>query len=534
MSDIKKVVTNEKVAYDPTDETSGSLESGVQQPLKEDMSEMESRDSALSQKIHLINNAIDEIGFTYYHAKLFLIAGFGYSIDSQMEMIQSAVKVYVDYQMWGVGLFPLSNVIFYAGLICGSLFFGLGADMIGRKIVFNSSILLTSLFGFITGGMDNYATYCLFMFLSAFCAGGNIATDVSVFLEYLPSKYQYLNTTMALFWGVGQTIACLVAWAFIPNNSCSDPYDCQSHMNRGWRYCWYVNSAICLFAALIRLFVLKLDETPKFLVSVGKDEEALENLKSIALKYNRSISLTLEELQACGEINQDYFDASKDASLKALWISIKANLSILFMNKKVSYSTSLVFLSWGFIGLSYSVFYNFLYIFIASHGGSTGSSTFVVYRNATIANFVGIFGPILAGFIILIKFRAFGKNIIVGRRGSLAFGAIASMAILFGYTTVRTPSADAGFGAATYFFINLYYGTLYAYTPETFPTKARGTGVGLALVVGRVFGAFSPVVYYFGAKSGSSIPIWVCGAIIGSLAVISALLPFEPSLKRSV
>lgn len=522
----------EKKILPQVSDTSLDLENG-NESFQDDNTAFE-KDSVLAKKIHLLNDAIDEMGFTWHNAKLFLIAGFGYSVDSQMEMVQSAVKVYVDYQMLGTG-FPISNEIFYAGLIVGSIVFGMGCDLIGRKLVFNSSILLTSIFGFFTGGTDNYAMYCIFMFLSSAAAGGNIATDVSVFLEYLPSKYQWMNTTMALFWGVGQTIAALISWAFIPNNSCDGPDYCPSHINRGWRYCWFVNSGICFAAALIRLFVLKMDETPKFLVSTGRDAEAFAILQKISQQYNRPLSLTLEQLEACGTIKQDYFDPSKHGySIKALWRAMYTNLKILFQSRITTRSTILVILSWGFIGIAYSTFYNFLYIFIASHGGDTGSSTYIVYRNALLANFVGIFGPILAGFMILIKFKMFNKEILFGRRGTMIFGALASMVILFGYTTVRTPSADAGFGAATYFFVNIYYGTLYAYTPEIFPTKARGTGVGVCLVVGRIFGAFAPVVYYFGAESGSAVPIWVCGALIGCLSILSALMPFEPSLKRTV
>lgn len=496
--------------------------------LKKDLTIVESGDVVLAQKINLINDAIDEIGFTWFHVQLFCIAGFGYSVDSQMEMIQSAVKKYVDLQLKGGG-YPIGVEIFYAGLIVGSILFGFGADLIGRKIAFNSSLILTSLFGFLTGGTSSYAMYCIFMFLSTVAAGGNIATDVAVFMEFLPSKYQFLNTSMAAWWGVGQTIAGLISWAFIPNNSCTEPF-CDSRTNRGWRYCWYVNSGIVMGAALLRLIVLKLDETPKFLISVGKDEEAFAAVQKLAAKYNRPCSLTLEQLKECGEIEKTYFDSKKATSfttaLKELWATTKVNIKILFSNKVVIRSTSLILLSWLFIGISYSVFYNFLYIYIASHGGDSGSTNYYVYRNATIDNFVGIFGPILAGFIIQIPK--------VGRRGTMMIGSIATMAILFGYTTVRTPSADAGFGSATYFCVNIYYACLYAYTPEVFPTKARATGVAISLSVSRIAGAFAPVVYWFGAHSGSSVPIWVCGALIGCLSIIAFFMPFEPSKLRSV
>lgn len=514
---------------DGTGDSLNIAEKGFDNLLENDLTAVEGGDFVLSKKICLINNALDEIGFTWYHAKLFCIAGFGYSVDSQMEMIQSAVKLYVDYQMKGGG-YPVATEIFYVGLIVGSILFGFGSDLIGRKIAFNSSLLMTSTFGFFTGGTSSYAMYSIFMFLSTVAAGGNLATDVAVFMEYLPSRYQYLNTAMAAWWGVGQTIACLISWAFIPNNSCSGVDNCPSKLNRGWRYCWYTNSGIVMGAALIRLFVLQLDETPKFLVSSGRDAEAYETIMKVAKKYNRPCSLTLEQLQECGEIEPTYYGATKITSfkegLKELWKNTCVNVKILFSTKLVTRSTTLIIISWAFIGIAYDVFYNFLYIYIASHGGSTGDTPYLVYRNSTIANFVGIFGPILGGFMILIPK--------VGRRGTMIFGALSGMAILFGYTRVRTPSGDAGFGSATYFFINIYYACLYAYTPEVFPTKARGTGVALCLVAGRIAGSFAPVTYWYGEESGSSVPIWICGAIIGCLSILAFFMPFEPEKRRSV
>ncbi len=527
--DTKSMIEVEAISVrSNSSESDIDLEEKGNRGLDDDLVIVETGDVALQKKIHLINDAIDEIGFTWFHVKLFCIAGFGYSVDSQMEMIQSAVKIYVDLQMKGGG-YPIATEFFYVGLIFGSIIFGFGADLIGRKLAFNSSLLLSSIFGMLTGGTSSYAMYTIFMFLSTLAAGGNLATDVAVFMEFLPSKYQYLNTAMALWWGVGQTIASLISWAFIPNNSCSEAF-CPSVENRGWRYCWYVNSGIVLGAALLRLVVLKLGETPKFLVSTGRDEEAFEAIMRVAKENNRECSLTLDQLKECGEIEHTYFDSTKAvdfiSGLKELWSSSLVNVKILFSSRIVTRSTVLIIISWAFIGIAYDVFYNFLYIYIASHGGDTGSTPYYVYRNSTIANFVGIFGPIFGGWLILVPK--------VGRRGTMIFGALSAMAILFGYTTVRTPAGDAGFGSATYFFMNIYYACLYAYTPEVFPTKARATGVALCLVASRVAGAFAPVTYWYGQQSGSSVPIWVCGGIIGSLSLLTFFMPFEPSKKRTV
>lgn len=513
----------EKPLYEAYVSSSDHLESGSSVDEK-DMSQVETGDPVLMSKMHLINNALDEIGFTWYHVKLFCLAGLGYSADSQLSMLQSSVKKFVDWQFGRD--FPVATEILYVGMLTGSIFWGFGGDIIGRKIAFNWSLFLSAVFGFFTGGMSSYATYCIFMCLNAFCSGGNLALDVTVFLEFSPSKYSWITTFLASWWGVGQTIANLLCWAFLPKFSCESKDNCTSSQNRGWRYVWYSNSALVMIAALLRLFVFKLDETPKYLISNGQDEEAYRVLRKIADKYKRPLSLTLEQLKECGEIDKSKVITEKNMTVKDVCSAVKHHIKILFLTKLVAYSTTLILLSWALIGMAYDTFFNFLYIYIDSHGGQTASSNYLVYRNSTISYFVGIFGPMVGAFMC--RYRR------IGRRGTMLFGGFAGMAILFGYTTVRTQQADVGFASATYFFINIYYGALYAYTPEVFPAVARTTGGALALVLARLMGGLAPVIYYFGQKSGSAVPIWVCGACFGALGIIAAISPFEPTRQRSV
>jgi hypothetical protein len=75
-----------------------------------------------------------------------------------------------------------------------------------------------------------------------------------------------------------------------------------------------------------------------------------------------------------------------------------------------------------------------------------------------ITNTVGIFGPVAAGFMCNLKW--------LGRKYTMVIGAICSMAFFFAYTAVRTPAQNIAFTCSIYFFVNIYYGTLYAYTPE--------------------------------------------------------------------
>jgi MFS family permease len=87
-------------------------------------------------------------------------------------------------------------------MLVGALWWGLSADIIGRKFAFNVSLLISAIFAIVAGASPNWPVLGLFVALSAFGAGGNLVLDTAVFLEYLPSKHQWLLTLMAAWWGM--------------------------------------------------------------------------------------------------------------------------------------------------------------------------------------------------------------------------------------------------------------------------------------------------------------------------------------------
>lgn len=86
-------------------------------------------------------------------------------------------------------------------MLVGALFWGLSADIIGRRFAFNFSLLFCSVFAIVAGASPNWYVLATFVALSAFGGGGNLVLDTAVFLEYLPSKKQWLLTLMAAWWG---------------------------------------------------------------------------------------------------------------------------------------------------------------------------------------------------------------------------------------------------------------------------------------------------------------------------------------------
>lgn len=116
---------------------------------------------------------------------------------------------------------------------------------------------------------------------------------------------------------------------------------------------WYASGSLVFVMSILRITVIRLKETPKFLVGEGKDAEVVETLQYIATKYNRNCSLTLEKLQACGvtgantERRGSLSHAKTRFSFGEIWVHLKG----LFVTKRIGLSTSLIWFSWLLIGL---------------------------------------------------------------------------------------------------------------------------------------------------------------------------------------
>lgn len=74
---------------------------------------------------------------------------------------------------------------------------------------------------------------------------------------------------------------------------------------------------------------------------------------------------------------------------------------------------------------------------------------------------------------------------------------------------------------------------LYAYTPEIFLTKDRGTGNALTAASSRVFGIMAPVIAMF-ADLRSAAPVYVSGGLHVVAGVLVMLIPYESRGKASL
>ena len=262
----------------------------------------------------------------------------------------------------------------------------------------------------------------------------------------------------------------------------------------------------------------------------------MKTLQNLAHKYDLPCSLTLDQLQAHGQIHSTH--AQNKASLAEVAVHVRG----LFANRTMALSTSLVWLSWALIGLGYSLYYVYLPEYLTSRGSSTGtSSTYLAWRNYAITNLCAIPGPIIASY--------FCELPLFGRKRTMAVGALITskynlntekcskltiaVTFFFGYTAVKTGQQNIGFASAISVSINIYYATLYAYTVEILPSAHRGTGNGIAVAFNRLMGMVSALIGAFTSTS-SSVPIYVCAALLGVAGVLAAFFPLESRGRKSI
>lgn len=279
---------------------------------------------------------------------------------------------------------------------------------------------------------------------------------------------------------------------------------------------------MAFFMFLCRFVFFTLYESPKYLMGKGKDEDAVKIVHEVARRNGKTSNLTIEDLQLLDREGHQGTDAAAALSRK---LGLK-HVHALFATPKLAYSTSLVMLIWAFIGLGFPLYNAFLPYIQSTRGLEFGDgSTYITYRNSLIIAVLGIPGALIGG--VLVEVPRFG------RKGALAVSTALTGVFLFASTTALTSNSLLGWNCAYSLMSNIMYAVLYAYTPEIFPTKDRGTGNALAATANRVFGIMAPIVAMY-ANLETSVPVYVSGALFIAAGILVTLLPFESQGKASL
>ncbi|KAF8903668.1 major facilitator superfamily domain-containing protein [Gymnopilus junonius] len=452
-----------------------------------------------------------------YQWGLFIVTGFGYFADNLWPIVTGLIlpAVVAEFKFNGPFLKLGQNI----GLLVGAAFWGVGADIWGRKVSFNLTLLITGVFAIAAGGSPNFVVLTSLVSVWSVGVGGNLPVDSAIFLEFVPARDQYLLTILSIWWVFGQLFGSLYG----------NP--CPRSENPGWRYFLFTMGGVMLILWAIRFFVFTLYESPKYLMGKGNDQAAVETVHKVAAHNRTTTNLTVKDLECLGVYSPSEGREPPSGNVKNV---LKGRLALfgldhvkpLFATRKLAYSTSLLIILWALIGLAFPLYNSFVTFYLSSRGTDFGDgSVYITYRNQVILSVIGVPGALLAGYMVELP--------VLGRRGTLAISTILTGVFILASTTAMNSNALLGWNCAYSFTSNIMYGVLYTVTPELFPTKDRGTGNALTATANRIFGVMAPIIALY-ANITTAVPVWIAGAIFLGAGLIALALPYESRGKASL
>ena len=412
-------------------------------------------------------------GLTRFHRRAVAVTGFAWTFVA-MEILLVGFTVPLFTELWSLsgsyaGWITASAL---AGSLVGSLTLGRLADRIGRRQIFQASILWYALFTALTALAWGPGSLSAFRFLAGLGLGGMLVVDPSMLAEYLPPQRRgRLLVLLDFFWPVGLLLATGLSWFFLE----------QVGGDAAWRYLFLAAAFPAFLAFVARL---TLPESPYWLTRRGRKREAAGVLTQITGERVEPTALAAapEEHSSATELVQPRMRRTS-ALIVAVWVALNISYYGLFL--------WLPFVLQGENEFSIDV-YLLLTMSALSQFPGYAAAIWLVERIGR--------KPTLASFLLL--------------------GGLSAFAFALADTTVV-------YVAALFFvgFFNLgAWGAVYPYTSELFPTRLRSTAFGMVEGVGK--GAAIAGPYIFGnLLDATGDTVWSLSFVAGVM-VLGALAAF--------
>ncbi|RAK95582.1 MFS general substrate transporter [Aspergillus ibericus CBS 121593] len=485
-------------------------------------------DAVYAAKAALLNQALMDMGMGLYQWILFLITSVGWFLDSFWLM---SFTVIAPSSANEAQFFYSDNkeaylfISLYVGLTTGATAWPWMSDMLGRKWIFTSTLVLMGMGGLVGAGMPAFTGLCVVGFVVGFAVAGNQAVDAMILLESVPASHQFLVSMQGAFWGLGQLVASAVGWAFIAVYTCgtgpdevstgtalahqsrathsdsssssSSSSSCHYVSNKGWRYVWWTFGCMTLFLYLCR-FAFPLRETPKYLLSKRRDAEATQIVKDIAAYSNRKTWLE--------ESSFARIDSTVDASAPE---SRRQSRTKSVVSSVGGIGLAMLGLLWAVTGLTFILHKSYISTYLATKGVSAVTATSVttpyLYSRYLYVALCAIPGPIVVGLLIEAKG--------LGRKRTGAIIAVLTGLFMFLATVSRSRNALLAFECILSFLQTATLAVLITYTVEVFAAPFRGLGLSVMGFSWGLFGLIASIITTFEGGAADGAAVWFCGAI---------------------
>ncbi len=415
-----------------------------------------------------------------FHYMLLIIGSLVYGFTAMNYLLLSPVLPAISKE-WALDI-PTQSLILSLtgiGMFIGALSCGVIADLIGRRRALLLTILLMTVFTGLCSVAWDFLSLSIFRFLAGIGLGGSLPQPGVYVSEYVPAKPRgrFLGLVESA-WAYGGVLAIIFPFYLIQGYG----------QFLGWRLTFLIGLMPLILIPLIIKFV---PESIRYLENKGMKEKAWD-----ILKKNGLISM-MPDGGVSENPNPIY---SVKSTLKEVW-------SPMYRRR-----TAVLWISWAVLVYTYHGIFLWLpsiYVELLAAKELLTPLYFVL-----LVTLLQIPGYYSATFLLDV----------IGRKPVLVvYLALAGLgSLLFGQAT-GIFFVLLWMGVISFFNLGGWAG-LYAYTPELYPTRIRGTGSGLSASIGRITLVFAPVISgYLWGLVGISF-MFLVFALVHFIGAISVLI----------
>ncbi|CAH0554053.1 unnamed protein product [Brassicogethes aeneus] len=436
------------------------------------------------------------------------------------------------------------NSVTYLGMISSAFIWGFLCDTLGRKKLLCIGLLLDSFFVLMTGLSQNYTTVVIGKFLGGFIINGPFAALTCYVSEFHCAHHRArVQMVLGIIFSCGTVVLPLLAWGILTlgfDFTLGESFKIHS---------WNIYLFICAVPALISgVCFMFMPETPKFLMTTGNNQKALEIFQKVySLNTGKPmdtypVKLLVDEVSTADSTKtaQDVQDRSKSQVLKDGFTQLAPLFSAPYLCKilLVCSMQFLFMMSLNTLRLWLPQLFQAINDYQTSHNGGTSSlcemieslrpsnvtviekcevnlDNFQVYINSMVVAFTNVLGYVVVGTLINILGKKRILNIFA------IIGGLMGISLYFAQNVTTTLLLAALYTTFASVCVNI----MLAVVVDLFPTTLRTMCVSLTMMTGRMGPMIGNLVFPYLLASGCESPFFFVGCVLICCAFLSCVLP---------
>jgi MFS transporter, putative metabolite:H+ symporter len=420
-----------------------------------------------------VGKALDEAKISPLHVKVIALIAGGYFFDVIDFTVFGSLVPFLLQSKFATGaeVAAIGSATIF-GMCIGTAGQGEFSDRFGRRFIYQFNLLLFGVFTLLGAFAPNVTVLIVCRFIAGLGLGAEQPLAFAYAGEYSPKRIRGRILAIVHFIGGAMVWPIGTALVLLLGSTVSTP-------DYVWRGVWIVAG---IGALIIWVFRFTLPESPRYLATHGRGDEAIK---------------VLERLDIKGPTEPLSSDAASDTKSDPIGVVLR-----MFPVRVVAGMICFT----AFFGVAIG-----LGAWLPNMMNAKGFSITKSLQYTLVMNFA----VPTASIFMMYALDKYGRKI----TSVCAFVAAGLMAMVFANAGTPTELMVAGF--IMVFFVQVAGNAMQIFTSEVFPTNARASGFGLASGVGRLATAFILPTILWVQNGWGLTTVFVCLAILLLIAAVS-------------